>query len=148
METSRFSSSKETAPYTMYCEGNVHCGIWHWWGNSAPRCTSKTDGKHCLLLHGPAAPPLSSAQKKTTTLGGTEPHHSSWECKESHRCCCYGPLAPLEMEDYGTSTVLTRHSQCNYDLFSKVTEEDIASIAYLKTAAKMEGLMEYNISGG
>ena len=24
-----FSSSKETAPYTMCCEGDVHCGVWH-----------------------------------------------------------------------------------------------------------------------
>ena len=47
-------------------------------------------------------------QKKTTTLGGTEPHHSSWQCKESH-CCCHEPLAPLAMGDSGTSTVLTRY---------------------------------------
>ena len=26
-------------------------------------------------------------QEKMTTLGGTEPHHSSWQCKESHSCC-------------------------------------------------------------
>ena len=47
--------------------------------------------------------------EKTTTLGGTEPIHSSWQCKESHRCC-YGPLVPLAMGDCGTSTVglLTR----------------------------------------
>ena len=44
-----------------------------------------------------------------TTLGGTEPHHSSWQCKESHRCCCHRPLASLEMGDSGTSTVLTRY---------------------------------------
>ena len=43
------------------------------------------------------------------TLGGTEPHHSSWQCKVSHRCCCHGPLAPLAMGDSGTSTVLTRY---------------------------------------
>ena len=47
-------------------------------------------------------------QEKTTTLGGTEPHHSSWQCKESHRGCCHGPLAPLAMGDSGTSTLLTR----------------------------------------
>ena len=46
--------------------------------------------------------------EKTTTLGGTEPHHSSWQCKESHHRC-HGPLAPLEMENSGTSTVLTRY---------------------------------------
>ena len=26
-----------------------------------------------------------------TTLGGTKPHHSTWQYKESHRCCCHGP---------------------------------------------------------
>ena len=53
MEASRFSSSKESVPYTMYCEGDVHCGIWHWWGNTAPHCTSKADGNatyYCMLL--------------------------------------------------------------------------------------------------
>ena len=49
MEESRFSSSKESAPYTMYFEGDVHCGIRHWWGSTAPCCTSKADGKWCLL---------------------------------------------------------------------------------------------------
>ena len=46
-------------------------------------------------------------QEKTTTLGGTVPHHSSWQCKESHSCCCHEPLVPLAMRDFGTSTVLT-----------------------------------------
>ena len=41
------------------------------------------------------------------SLDGTEPYYSS-QCKESHRCCCHGPLAPLTMGDCGTSTVLTR----------------------------------------
>ena len=35
------------------------------------------DGKCRLLLHIPAAAPLSRTQEKTTTFGGTEPHHSS-----------------------------------------------------------------------
>ena len=47
-------------------------------------------------------------QGKTTTLGGTEPHHSSWQCKESLHCC-HGSLASLSMGDSGTSTVLTRY---------------------------------------
>ena len=42
-------------------------------------------------------------------LGGREPHHSSWQCKESHRCSCLGHRAPLAMGDSGTSTVLTRY---------------------------------------
>ena len=31
-------------------------------------------------------------QEKTTILGGTETYHSSWQCKESHPCCCHGSL--------------------------------------------------------
>ena len=45
-------------------------------------------------------------REKTTTLVGTEPYHSSWQC-ESHRCC-HRPLAPLAKGDSGISTVLTR----------------------------------------
>ena len=48
-------------------------------------------------------------QEKTTTLGGTEPHHYSWKCKVSHRFCCHGHLAPPTMEDPGTSTLLTQY---------------------------------------
>ena len=47
-------------------------------------------------------------QEKTTTLGGTELHHSSWQCKELHRCC-HGPLALLAIGDSGTFTVYTRY---------------------------------------
>ena len=56
----------------MCCEGDVHCGVWHWWGNT-PRCTYKADGERWLLLNVPAAPPSSSAQEKTTTLCNIEP---------------------------------------------------------------------------
>ena len=52
IEASRFST-----PYIMCCECDVHCGVWHWCDNTAPRCTSKADGKRCLLLHFPAVPP-------------------------------------------------------------------------------------------
>ena len=109
MEASRFFSSKVSAPYTMCCEGDVHCNVCHWWVITAPRCTSKADGKCCLLLRVPAAPPSSCAQEKTTTPGGTESHHSSWQCQESHRCCCHGSLEPLAMGDSGTFTVLIRY---------------------------------------
>ena len=47
-------------------------------------------------------------QEKTTTPGGTEPHYSSRQWKESHHCC-HGPLAPLAMGESGTSSVLTRY---------------------------------------
>ena len=55
------------------------------------------------------APPSSRAQEKATMLGGTEPHLSSWQHKEAHRCCCPGPLVPLAKGDSGTSTILTRY---------------------------------------
>ena len=71
MEASQFSSSKESAPYTICCEGALLCGIWHWWDNTAPCCTSKTDGKRCLLLHVPTALHSSIDQEKTTTIGDT-----------------------------------------------------------------------------
>ena len=51
----------------------------------------------------------SSAQEKTTILGGTESYHSSWKCKYLHRCCCHGPLVPLATGHSGTSTLLTRY---------------------------------------
>ena len=35
-------------------------------------------------------------------LSGIEPHHSSCQCKESHRCWYHEPLAPLAMGDSGT----------------------------------------------
>ena len=91
------------------CQGDVNLGAWHSWGNTLSRCTSKADGKRCLLLHVPPATPLSRAQENTTTLGGTEHHHSSWQCKEPHRCCCHGSLAPLAMGVSGTFTILTRY---------------------------------------
>ena len=62
-------------------------------------------------------------ETKTTTLGGTEPHHSSWQCKESHRCCCHVPLSPLAMGDSGTSTILTRYESMRLHLFAKVKEQ-------------------------
>jgi hypothetical protein len=40
MEAPRLSSSKECAPCTRWCEGDVHCGVWHPWGNAVPCCTS------------------------------------------------------------------------------------------------------------
>ena len=109
MEASQFFSSKESAPSTMCCEDNVYCDVWDRRGNTAPCCTSKADSKHCLLLHVPAAPPSSSAQEKMMILDGTETHHSSWQCKESHPYCCHGPLVLLAMGESGTATVLTRY---------------------------------------
>ena len=106
MEASQFSSCKESVPYTMCCVGNVHCGIWHWWDSTAPHCTSKTDSKAAyywtFLQHH-----LCPALRRKLWHGGTEPHHSSRQCKESHHCCCHGPLVPLVMGNSRTSNILT-----------------------------------------
>ena len=102
MEASQFSSSKESAPYTMCCGDDVHSDVWHWYS------TSKTDSKSCLKLCVPTTPPSSSTQEKMTTLGGTELHNFSWQCKKWH-CCNRRRLTPLEMGDSGTSTILTQY---------------------------------------
>ena len=87
MKASRFSSSNESALYTMCCECDVHCGVRHWWGNTAPRCTSKAEGKRYIQLQVPA-PPSSSAQEKTTALSvvRVEAHHSSLQCNLQVAC--------------------------------------------------------------
>ena len=41
-EASRLNSCKESAPYTMCCQGIVHYCVWHWRNHTAPRCTFKT----------------------------------------------------------------------------------------------------------
>ena len=61
-------------------------------------------------------------QEKTTTLGVIEPHHSSWQCNESHRCCCHGPLAPLTMEILEHRPYSSDTSPCDYDFFAKMRE--------------------------
>ena len=59
MEASRFSSSKESAPYIMCCECDVHCGVWHWWDNTAhtvpPRQTVNAAYYCKFLYHLPPA---------------------------------------------------------------------------------------------
>ena len=35
MEASQFSLSKESVPYTVCCESEVQCSVWHWWSNTA-----------------------------------------------------------------------------------------------------------------
>ena len=112
MEASRFSSSKESVPYTTCCECDVHCDVWYWWDNrpTAPRCTSKADGKRRLLLHVAAAPPSSSAQEKRRHLV-LQKSIILHDNARSHTdcCCCQWPLVPLAIGDSGTSPVLTRY---------------------------------------
>ena len=42
-------------------------------------------------------------------LGGTEPRHSSCQCKKLHPCCSHAPFCPLTMEDSGISTEVIRN---------------------------------------
>ena len=143
METSRFSSSKESALYIMCCEGDVLCGIWHWWGNNAPHCTSKADGKRCLLLQPQAAPPSSSDLGENDDTWWYRTPNSSWQCKESHRCCFHRSLYSPDM------------SPCDYDLFTKVKEQLLGTKYNIKdelicaikygTSSKMDALTVYTI---
>ena len=72
--------------------------------NTVPPRRTVNAAYYCMFLQHHLHPVL---RRKPTTLGGTEPHHSSWQCKESHRCCwCHRPLASLAIGDSGTSTVL------------------------------------------
>ena len=98
METSRFSSSKESAPYIMCCEGDVHCGVWYWCGNTAPRCTSKADGK-----------PAYTARSCSTTFVQRIGEYGDtwWYSTRTFFMTMQGPLLPLAMGDSGTSTILT-----------------------------------------
>ena len=103
---------RKCAVYNVLWRG---CSLLRWWENTAPRCTSKANGKRCLLLHVPAAPLSSSAQEKTTILGGTEPPSffmtvyvvtdflDRWEILE------HPPCSPVK-------------SPCDYHLFAKVKE--------------------------
>ena len=122
MEASRFSSSKESTPYTMWYEGDVHCGVWRWWGNTAARSTSKTDGKRCLHLNVPATPPSSSAHEKTMPFGGAE-HHLFHDNPRSLIAAAVTDLLRrwqwviLEHPPYSPDM-----SPCDYDLFTKVKE--------------------------
>ena len=104
----------------MCCEGDVHCDIWHWWGNTATCYTSKAHGKCCLLLHIPAALSSSSAQEKTTVVWNPIILHDN---ARSHTAVavmdllCRWQWEILEHPPYSPDM-----SPCNYYLFAKVKE--------------------------
>ena len=58
---------------------------------------------YCMFLQHHLRPALRGKQRH---LVAQNPRHSSWQSKESHRCC-YRPLVPLPMGDSRTSTILT-----------------------------------------
>ena len=97
------------------------------WLHSGSPCKTNfkqilSERKRRLLLHLPEAPPSSSTQEKTTTLVGIELHHSSWQCKESHRCCCKDLLRRWKWEILKHPPSSPDMSPCYYDLFAKVKE--------------------------
>ena len=65
METSWFSLPKESAPYTVCCEGGDHWDVWYWRGKTVPRCNSEAGGigigidfDICPWSYGPVSEPL------------------------------------------------------------------------------------------
>ena len=60
-------------------------------------------------------------QEKTTTLGGKEPHHSSCQCKESHRCVT-DLLRRWKWEILEHPPYSPDMSPCDNDLSAKVKE--------------------------
>ena len=121
MPASRFSSSKESAPYTMCCEGDVHCYVWHWWGNTAPGATSKTDGKRCLLLHVPAVPtsPPDVRTKRQLVVQNPIILHDN---ARSHTAAVTDLLGRWQWEILEHPPYSPDMSPCDYDLFAKVKE--------------------------
>ena len=117
MEAYRFSSSKQSVPYSMCYEGDVHCGVWHWWGNNVPRCTSRAD---CLILHIPAAQSSSSAKEKTTTLGDTEPHILLDNARSHTALAVTDLLRRWQWEILEHPPYSPDISPRDYDLFAKV----------------------------
>ena len=97
-----FSSSNESASYKMCCKDDVHCGLWHWLNNTVP---------HCKL---PPRKTVNAAYYCTFLqfhLRGTEPHHSSWQCKELRTSCA--------AENGRFWNIHRHHPICDYDLFAE-----------------------------
>ena len=83
--------------------------------------------------------------KHVTTLGGTEPHRSSWQCKESQRRCYHIPLAPLAMGNsgnppYSPDTIITNDentNKTNRTIRNPYTQLDYLKIRILNVGRKM-----------
>ena len=101
MEVSRFF-----LPYTMCCESDVHCGVWHWWGNTVLPRQKVNAVYYCTFLQYHIRSALRRKRRHLVVQNSNILHDKA---KDSHRCCSHGPLATLAMGDSGTSTVLTRY---------------------------------------
>ena len=113
--------TKEILSYTI-SEGDVHCGVCHWWDNTAPRCSSKADGKHCLLLHMPVTLPSSNTQEKTTILDGTQLHHFHGNARSPTAAVVKDVLSRWQWEILEHPPYSPDISPGDYDLFVKVKE--------------------------
>ena len=118
-----FSSYKESVPYTMCCQSDVHCGVWQWWGNTARRYT-KADGKRCLLLHVPAAPPSSSAalRSKRWHLALQNPIILHDSARGHTDAGVTDLLRRWQWEILEHTPYSTDMSPCDYDLSTKLQE--------------------------
>ena len=107
-------SSRPKKVQPSHCD--VHCGVWHRRGNTAPRCTRKADGKRCLQL-----------QRSCSTTSG-ENDETWWHMTLSFFMTMQGvtPLLlsrtswPLQWEILENQPYSPDISQCDYDLFAKV----------------------------
>ena len=106
----------------MCCEGNVHCGVWHWWGNTAPRSTSKADGTGML----PA-----TARSCSTFVQRSEENDDTWWYRTQSFFMTMQGVTPLLLSwascaaDNGRFWNIHRihpMSPCDYDTFAKVIE--------------------------
>ena len=122
MEASRFSSSKESAPYTMCSEGDVQCCVWHWWGNSTPRCTSKTQvnpAYYCTFLQ----PHLRlEFTKKRQHLGVHNPIILHDNARSRTATAVKVLLRRWQWEILEHPPYSLDLNPCDYDLFTKVKD--------------------------
>ena len=121
MEISQFFSSKESASYTMCCEGDVHCGVWHWWSNTAPHCTSKQTvvACYCTFLQNHFRPVL---MRKRRHLVVQNPIILNDNARSHAAPSVMDLLRRWQREILEHPLYSTDMSPCDCDLFAKVKE--------------------------
>ena len=118
MEESRFSSSKESAPYTMRFEDDVHCGVWQWWGNIALRCIFKA-AYYCTFLQHHLRPAFRRKLRYLMVQNPITLHDNarSHTADAATDLLCLWKWEILEHPPYSPDM-----SPCDYDLFAIVKE--------------------------